>query len=197
MYLYGAGGHAKVIMDILENSGVSVSGLFDDNPVHSQVYGKSVLGKYAGQSLDAPLLISIGDNKIRAGIAGKLSLEYGTAIHQSAIISPSARIGVGTVVVQGAIIQVDAVVGEHSIINTGASIDHECQIGNFVHLAPGAVLSGNVTVGEGTQIGAGAIVIPGVSIGKWCRIGAGAVVIRDIPDHVEAVGNPARVTKQL
>ena len=31
MYLYGAGGHAKVIRDILEANGIIFSGIIDDN----------------------------------------------------------------------------------------------------------------------------------------------------------------------
>ena len=195
MYLYGASGHAKVIIDILQSMDIAVSGLFDDNPLVKEFYGHTVLGKYAGQSLDAPLIISIGDNQIRKRIAEKLPLQFGKAIHSSAGISPSSKIGEGTVVMHGAIVQAGSVIGKHAIINTAASIDHDCQIANFTHISPGAVLSGGVQVGEGSHIGAGAVIIPGIKIGRWCKIGAGAVVIRDIPEGATAVGSPARVIK--
>lgn len=32
MYLYGAGGHAKVIMDILKENSTELTGIIDDNP---------------------------------------------------------------------------------------------------------------------------------------------------------------------
>ena len=195
MFLYGASGHAKVIIDILGSAGIRVSGLFDDNPAIKELYGRKVLGKYAGQALDALLIISIGDNAIRAKIAQSLQLDFGKAIHSKSIVSPSASIAAGTVVMQGAVVQADAFVGKHVILNTRASVDHDCAIGDYSHISPGAVLCGGVEVGEGSHIGAGAVVIPGVTIGKWCRIGAGAVVIRDVPDHCTAVGNPARVIK--
>lgn len=195
MYLYGASGHAKVIIDILQSTGVKISGLFDDNPDLKSLSGMKVLGKYAGRELEAPLIISIGNNEIRAQIAKKLKVNFGQAVHPGTLISPSARIGEGTVVMQGAIVQADAKIGEHVIINTRSSIDHDCFIGDFVHISPGATLSGNVQVGEGTHVGAGAVIIPGVKIGRWCRIGAGTVVIKDIPDGVTAVGNPARIIK--
>lgn len=193
MYLYGASGHAKVIIDIIENSGLSISGLFDDNPLITEIYGKKVHGKYEGLQLEAPLIISIGDNKIRARIAKGLPVHFGTVIHSSAIISPTALIGEGTVVMQGAIIQADARTGKHTIINTAASVDHDCVVGDFAHVSPGAVLCGGVSVGEGTHVGAGAVLLPGIKIGKWCRVGAGAVVIRDVPDNYTVVGNPARI----
>ena len=194
MYLYGASGHAKVIIDILESSGTRVSGLFDDNPAIKELYGRKVLGKYIGQALDAPLIISIGDNAIRAKVAQRLQLDYGKAIHSKSIVSPSASMAAGTVVMQGAVVQADVLIRKHVIVNTRASIDHECAIGDYAHISPGAILCGGVTIGEGTQVGAGAVVIPGIRIGRWCKIGAGAVVVKDIPDFSIAFGNPAKVS---
>lgn len=54
-----------------------------------------------------------------------------------------------------------------------------------------------VTIGDDCWIGGGAIICPGVTIGTGCVIGAGAVVTKDIPDYSLAVGNPAKVIKQL
>ncbi|GAB3820138.1 acetyltransferase [Pontibacter rugosus] len=197
MYLYGASGHAKVIIDILQGKGISIAGLFDDNPDLKELNGISVLGALANeQQLEAPLIISIGNNSIRAKIAKELEVAYGQAIDKTAILSPSATVDEGTVVMQGAVLQADVSVGKHAIVNTGAKVDHDCMIGDFAHVSPGAILCGNVSVGEGTWIGAGAVVIPGVKIGKWCKVGAGAVVLRDLPDHVVAVGNPAKVIKK-
>ena len=196
MYLYGASGHAKVIIDILESSGISVSGLFDDDPTIKELCGRPVLGKFAGQALDAPLILSIGDNAIRAKFSKSLQLDFGTAIHPSAIISPSATIAMGTVVMQGVIVQAEAKVGKQVILNTNASIDHECVVGDFAHISPSSVLSGRVKIGEGAFIGSGAVLIPGIKVGKWCTIGAGAVVIKDIPPYCTAVGNPARIIQK-
>ena len=194
MYLYGASGHAKVIIDILETSGVRVDGLIDDNPNINQLQGYPVRHTFTGES---PFIISIGNNKIRKQVAERLQTSYGKAIHSSAILSPTAKIGDGTVVMQGAIIQADAKIGKHCIINTGASVDHECVIGDYVHVSPHATLCGNVHVGEGSWIGAGTTVIPNLSIGKWCVIGAGSVITEDIPDHVLAFGNPCRIIRYL
>lgn len=194
MYLYGASGHAKVIIDILEASGVQVEGLIDDNPNIDQLQGYPVRHTFTGES---PFIISIGNNKIRKQVAERLQASYGKAIHPSAILSPTAKIGDGTVVMQGAIIQADAKVGKHCIINTGASVDHECVIGDYVHVSPHATLCGNVHIGEGSWIGAGTTVIPNLSIGKWCIIGAGSVITEDIPDHVLAFGNPCRIIRYL
>jgi sugar O-acyltransferase (sialic acid O-acetyltransferase NeuD family) len=200
MYLYGAGGHSKVITDILNSLGISVIGMFDDNPRHARFQemevrdGIRLLGE-GFPELDAPLIISVGNNARRAELAALIDATYGTAIHGTAIISSRAKIGVGTVVLHGSIVQAGAEIGKHVLVNTAASIDHDNIIGDYAHISPHATLCGHVEVGEGTHIGAGATVIPSIKIGKWATIGAGAVVIRDIPDYATAVGNPARVIK--
>lgn len=194
MYLYGASGHAMVIMDILKANGFCIDGLVDDNPDRDELLGYPV---YHGKQDASPLIISIGSNKIRKRIAENYSATFGTAVHPSAIVSESAKIGEGTVVMQGAIIQAYAQIGKHAIINTGASVDHECVVDNYVHISPHCTLCGNVQVGEGTWIGAGTTVIQGVKIGKWCMIGAGSVVTKDIPDGVLAVGNRCKIIKEI
>lgn len=192
MYLYGASGHAKVIIDILKANGENIDGLIDDNPDLTELLGFPV---YHRKENISPLIVSIGDNSIRKKIVGQLHAKYGVAIHPSAILSPYASIAEGTVVMQGAIIQSCAKIGKHCIINTGASIDHECQIADFVHISPHSTLCGNVHVGEGSWIGAGSTVIPGVKIGRWAVVGAGAVIIKDVPDKAVVAGVPAKVLR--
>lgn len=194
MYLYGASGHAKVIVDILRAINEPIEALFDDNETVHQLLGYPVL---RSKEIKGPLIISIGDNNIRKKIARQINVGFGVAFHPSAIISETTVIGEGTVVMQGAIIQISVCVGKHCIVNTGASVDHECVIEDYVHISPHCTLCGNVKVGEGTWIGAGSTVIPGVKIGKWSVIGAGSVVTKDIPDGVLAVGNRCKIIKQI
>lgn len=193
MYLYGASGHAKVIMDILEANQIKIEGLIDDNPEVNELLGYPVFHQRNDLS---PLIISIGNNQIRRKIAERLDVEFGTAIHPSAVVSPSAKIGEGTVVMPGAVINADAVIGKHCIINTGSTIDHECVIEDYCHIAPGVNISGCTTIGEGTWVGVGSCVIQCLHIGKNCMIGAGSVVVKDIPDSVVAFGNPCRVIRK-
>lgn len=54
-----------------------------------------------------------------------------------------------------------------------------------------------VTIGDNVWLGGGAIVCPGVTIGANTVVGAGSVVIRDLPPNVLAVGNPARIVREL
>ena len=192
MYLYGASGHGKVINDIAESRGDSVEGFVDDNPNLTQYCGKKVYHQADGLS---PMIVSIGINITRKKVVEKLNCVFSKAIHPTAIVSPSAKIGEGTVVMPGAIINADVVIGNHCIINTGASVDHECVVGDYCHIAPHASLCGQVHVGDGTLIGVGASIIPCVSIGSWCTIGAGAAVVVDVPDGSTVVGVPAKELK--
>ena len=54
-----------------------------------------------------------------------------------------------------------------------------------------------ISIGDDVWIGAGAIILPGVKIGSGSVIGAGSIVTKDIPENCVAVGNPARVIKNL
>jgi sugar O-acyltransferase (sialic acid O-acetyltransferase NeuD family) len=191
MILYGTGGHAKVVVDILDSIGIEPELVVDHYPKADLFMGFPV-AKDTGRYESA--IIAIGSNEIRKKVVAELDVDnYPNAIHKSAIVSKHASVGHGSVVMQGAVVQSCAEVGDHCIINTGATVDHDCRLGDFVHIAPNSTLCGNVEVGEGSWIGAGSVVKQGVKIGAWSIIGAGSVVVNDVPDHVVAVGNKCKV----
>ena len=195
MYLYGASGHAKVIIDILLSQNIDVKGLIDDNMAITELVGYPVFHNAEGLN---PIIVSIGDNRTREKMVNLLQgHSFATAIHSSAIISPMSTIGEGSVVMQGGIVQSGSSIGRHCIVNTGASVDHDCVLEDFVHLSPQAILCGTVEVGEGTWIGAGATIIQGIKIGKGCLIAAGSVVTKNIPDYSLAAGNRCKIIKSL
>jgi sugar O-acyltransferase (sialic acid O-acetyltransferase NeuD family) len=201
MILYGASGHAKVIIDCLDANGLRLQAIFDDNPDICKLLDYKVSHQfdpdlYPGE----PLIISIGNNEIRKRIASKLSVSNPPPTvlrHPSAIVSELTEFGDGSVILHNAVIQSSTVTGRYCIVNTGATVDHDCNIGDFCHIAPNATLCGGITIGEGSIIGAGSVVIPTIHIGKWCVIGAGSVIIKDVPDYAVVVGNPGRVVKKL
>lgn len=201
MYLYGTGGIAVVAAEVLDDNRIDISRFYDDDPSKTLYLERQVL---AGVELDPELvlpddedgLICIGNNERRSDLIKRLSPRLGTAIHPSALISPSAFIGAGTMIFHGSKVQAQTQVGRAVIVNTGGSIDHDCVIGDYAHIAPNVTLCGYVNVGEGANIGAASVVIPGVKIGKWATLGAGATVVSDIPDYSVAVGCPARVIKR-
>ena len=197
IYLLGASGHAKVIIEILELQGKAIGGLYDENinikflmgyPV--KIYTSEIL-----QISKENLLITIGSNIIRKKLALENKCNYTLAIHPNTNISKRALILNGTVIMAGVSINADTRIGFHCIINTNASIDHDCYLEDYVHISPNAALAGNVIVKEGAHIGIGACIIQGVKIGRWSTIGAGAVIIDDVPDFAIVVGNPGKFKK--
>lgn len=197
MYLIGAGGHAKVVRDILDACSIPFSGVVTDNLKEVMFMEKKILHSMDGVD---EAIICVGNNRTRKKLAEELSqqgITFGTAIHPSVIMSKYASVDEGTVIMQGVVIQSCAKIGKHCIVNTSASIDHDNVLGDFVHISPHATLCGEVEVGEGTWIGAGTVVKQCVKIGKWSIIGAGSVVVNDIPDGVLAYGNPCKIIRKL
>jgi acetyltransferase EpsM len=197
MYLFGASGHCKVIIDIIQKSKLEViEKVIDDNPVKDEISNIPIIKTpnddfFKGKSL----IISIGDNEIRKKITSRISANYLVAIHPNAILASDVSVAMGSVIMGGAVINPNVQIGKHSIINSGAVVEHDCILGDFVHISPNASLAGNVIVGEGSQIGIGAIIIQGVKIGKWATIGAGAVILKEVPDYAVVVGNPGKIIK--
>ncbi len=202
----GAGGHAKVIIDLLRSGGHEVVACLDVGREGQTVCGVPVLGdertvlpELARQGVDA-VFVALGDNRLRQKVVASVS-EMGfnmiSAIGRSAVISPSATIGAGCAIMEGAIVNADSRIGNFAIINTNASVDHDCVVGDFAHVAPGSVLAGGVQVGQAVFLGAGTRVIPGLTIMEGCVVGAGAVVVRSIDSPGTWVGLPAKpITKK-
>lgn len=205
LFIYGSGGHARVIADILSSAGRALLGFIDDDPSKREKGGpgSAVIGfeefLRSGPDAGASVIIGIGDNPARKRAAARLEAAgrpgFGTAAHPSAVVGGNTSLGPGTVVMAGAVINCGTAIGRHVIINTAAGIDHDCRIGDFVHVSPGARLGGGVSVGDGSWIGLGASVINNCRIGRNVIVGLGAAVIEDVPDSWVVAGNPARLLR--
>lgn len=206
LILIGAGGHGKVVLDILQcEAKHRVVGFLDaDASLHgTSIAGVPVLGginqllKLKSQKVRGAV-VSIGDNRIRqqyAKEAGDAGLELLSAVHPRAVVARSARIGRNVAVAAGAVICTEAVIGDSSIINTGAIVDHESVVGESVHVCPAATLAGRVRVEDLAFIGMGARIIQCLTVGARAVVGAGAVVRSDVPPDCTVVGVPARIVK--
>ncbi len=202
IFLFGAGGHARVVFDVVERQGrYEVVAVLDDAVRPGQVFcGVPVWSGREGFAMLAQLgvqkgLVAIGDNRDRqrvARIIADAGLSFVTAIDPSAQIGREVVIEPGTVVMPGVVVNAGTSIGEHVIVNTSCSVDHDCRVEPFAHVAPGAHLGGGCTIGRLSHVGVGASVIQGIRIGQGATIGAGAAVVSDIPDGVVAVGVPAR-----
>jgi sugar O-acyltransferase (sialic acid O-acetyltransferase NeuD family) len=200
--IFGAGGHAKVVIDAIEKAhSYSISFLVDADPDRIGSFLKHYVIRSEEDGFSAVVnqeiwtFVAIGNNAVRKGQACKLKnlgCKLAQVIHPAAVIATDAVIGEGTLVMPGSILSASVKIGANVIINSGTIIEHDCCVGDNCHIAPRATLCGGVEIGEDTLVGAGAIILPGVKIGARSVIGAGAVVLANLPDDSSAKGNPAR-----
>lgn len=194
--IFGAGGHTKVIIDlIIELNQYTIIGIYDDNKEGS-FEDIPIIGKIDGNvniNYDE-YIIGIGNDNIRKQIYEQfLNLRWAVLIHPRSIVSKRAMIDDGTLVFAGAVIQTGVKIGKQCIINTNCNIDHESIINDFSSICPGVTICGNVVIGELTFIGANSTIIHGKIIGEKCIVGAGTVVIRNVDDNSKTVGNPGKI----
>ncbi|HEV7800940.1 MAG TPA: acetyltransferase [Burkholderiales bacterium] len=202
VFVFGASGHGKVVIDAIERAGAHrVVFVCDDaKEKHgTQIMGYTIIGGRDAllARRDGPRtgIVGIGDNAIRTKLADWLVQQgYGLAavVHPHAAVGRDVEIGDGTVVMAGCVINTGARLGRNVILNTGATVDHDCEVEDGVHIAPGSHLCGHVSVGAMTLIGAGTTIIPAVRVGRGVVIGAGSTVLGDIPEGARVGGSPCR-----
>ncbi len=205
--ILGAGGHGRVVLDILLQAGDHhIVGFLDNNPdIHGRrIDGLPVLGSPQDVAEIAPradidgVIIAIGDNGVRRGLARQVEavgLDLINAVHPSAALAQNATLGRNVVVAAGVVVCAHCQVGDSVILNTGCIIDYQTMIGEGSHICPGVRIAGRVKVESGTFIGIGATVVPKVTLGCESIVGAGAVVIEDVAPLATVVGVPARRVK--
>ena len=204
---FGAGGHAKVVIEILRSmQKYEIVGLLETQSrlwrtkvLEVEVLGDDTLmGELKDRGYNHAFIGvgTVGDAQPRQRLYDKVSgfgFEVVSAIHPTAVISSSAQIGVGPTIMAGAVVNASAVIGANVIVNTGAIVEHDCRIGDHTHIATGARLAGGVQVGPCAHIGIGAVVRQEIRIGREAIVGAGAVVVRDVPDGTTVFGVPAKI----
>jgi sugar O-acyltransferase (sialic acid O-acetyltransferase NeuD family) len=197
LVIFGAGGHAKVVLDAAMRSGLFTEYCFvDPNVDPSQFWSKCPVYEKASLVQDAThFVVAIGDNEIRSRnfeSALRIGLSPAVIKHPSAIVADDVRIGRGTVVLAGAIINPATSVGSNCIINSGAIVEHDNKIADHVHVAPGSRLGGGVTVHNQVLVGIGSTIVPGVTIGEQAKVAAGAVVTENVEAGSTVYGVPAK-----
>lgn len=198
LVVFGAGGHGKVVADILLAAGLPVFGFVDDGrDVGEKVLGLPVVGPAAWlRSTRARVALGVGDNRARANVAASCQAAGATlvtAIHPRAVVSSSARIEAGAVVMALAVVNPDATIERGAIVNTAAVVEHDCTVGAFAHVSPNAAMAGGCRIGAFAHLGIGAAMLPLTAVGDGTVVGGGALVARDLPPGVIARGIPARV----
>src|SRR5258706_11326833 len=204
--ILGAGGHGRVVLDILYQAKLHRPvGFLDNNPAlrGRRIDGLPVLGgmesltDLRGRGIRGAI-IAIGDNGVRRSMGDLLEsseFEIISAIHPSAQLAHNASLGKGVVIAAGALVCAHCQIGDYAILNTGCIVDHESMIAVAAHICPGVRLAGHVTVESCAFIGIGATVIQNVRIGFEAIVGAGAVVTQNVDPMTTVVGVPAKPIK--
>jgi UDP-perosamine 4-acetyltransferase len=194
--VFGAGGHARAVVDVIERLGESVVAVVGDpsgSAWHVEVLpdDDAGLARVAGEGLRA--VVASGAANARLAVLGRARSIAGVVVAATATVGRDVELGPGTVVLEHGHVGPASHVGVGVIVNTSAVVEHDCRIGDGVHVAPGAVVLGGASVGPRTLVGSGARVLPRVVVGADVTIGAGAVVTENVPDGCTVVGVPARV----
>lgn len=202
----GAGGHAKVLLSLVQACGYDILGVCDPGLSKqgiTQWRGVDVLGDDAALEQFAPGSVGLvnGVGQVVGSSLRRLVFEqardkgfhFPPLKHPTAWLDGSVVLEEGAQVMAGAILQPDVIVGCNTVVNTLASVDHDCHLGAHVHVAPGVTLCGGVQVSVGAFIGSGSTVIQGIAIGEGAVVGAGTVVVRDVPARGVLIGSSARL----
>lgn len=202
----GAGGHARVIVDLIREGHrdlTPIGALDDAHSPSADVLGIPVIGRSSslavlrerGIELAALGVGAVTHNASRVALYESLrasGFRVPNLIHPRASVERSVRMGQGNQIFAGAVIGSNARLGDNVIVNSGVVVSHDCVIGSHVHLTPGAILAGGVRVGENTVVGMGVTVYLGVSIGRDAVISNGVHVFADVPDGAVLRGTSQR-----
>ena len=207
--IFGAGGHAKVIVDIIEKQGkFNIAGFIDEyRDKNAVIMGYKVIGDESSLQ-DIVLsykiyggIIGIGDNSIRAEVRDKVikvipNFKFVNCIHPKSILGKDVTLGEGNVVMAGAIINSSSRIKNHCILNTNSSIDHDCSMSDFSSIAPKVSVGGNVKIGDYSAIGIGTNIFHSVNIGYNCIIGGGSLVCDDTNENSIYYGSPSKFIRE-
>lgn len=204
LVIVGAGGHARVLLDVLASRGVTPIGVLDPrNEPGTFVSGIPVLGDDSWLDSrvgdDLRVIVGIGSTgsvSARAGAFDSLRAQGFTVVgcvHASTVIGSNCRIDPTAQVLPGCVINHSATIGANTVLYSRSTVEHDCIVDDHAYLSPGVTLCGGAHVGPRSFIGAGATILQGVRIGAGALVAAGAVVTRDVADGATVMGVPAKV----
>jgi sugar O-acyltransferase (sialic acid O-acetyltransferase NeuD family) len=198
VYLIGAGGFSKQVIDSYLSYNVKIIGIFDDFRTGPFYRNIPIIGKLNTMNKNIKpkenVFVTIGDNNIRKKIISDIlhKFSFPNCFRPNADIPSTLNIGQGNYIGSFSKLGEDSHIGNFNFINECTILAHDTKIGDYNHLSPNVSMGGNAIIGNTNMIGTSAIIIPKIIIGNDNIIGAGSVIIRNIDCKSKLVGNPAK-----
>lgn len=199
--LIGAGGHAKSVIDSVEQAGeyqiIGFSERIKCENVNYRGYkcictDDELEDLYKTGVKNAFITIGyMGNSNLREKLYYKLKsigFNLPSIVDNRAVLATDVQIGKGCFIAKGTIINSQTCIRDLAIINTGAVIEHECYVGFNTHIAGNSTICGNVSVGNNVFLGAGSTVIQGVKIGDNTIVGAASTILHNIENNKKVFG---------
>jgi sugar O-acyltransferase (sialic acid O-acetyltransferase NeuD family) len=199
--IFGAGGHSRVVIAILEKLQFNILGVFDDSYEKSKetelISGYKLKGNLNNYDDSSPLVLAFGENKKRESLFNKYQniILKENLIHPTSYIEANVIIGESNIILTFVLIHALSKIGNNNIINSRATIEHECEIGSHNHISVGVILCGRVKIGDSCFIGAGTVINDKVSICNNVIIGSNSTVINSINEPGTYAGSPVKRIK--
>lgn len=207
MLVIGTKGHAKEIVDLIDNFKSNEYVFFDNLSVTNEILflDKKIIKDFENVKKyflkNNNFILALGGPKNRSFLFKKFTNDLNgiphSVIAKSAFISKNATLGLGINIMNFSFISHSVKIGNGCLINAFAKIHHDSNIGNFTEICPNATILGNCNIGYETFIGANATILPKLNIGNNVVIAAGSVVTKDIPDNCMVAGVPAVFKKNI
>jgi len=182
--LIGGGGHAKSVIDVIEQEGrFEIAGIVEKFVGESKpVFGYELIG--TDDELPALrkhydyALVTVGQiesAKLRIKLythLKELGFTLPTIISPHAYVSKHATLGEGTVVMHHALVNAGAEVGANCIINSKALVEHDAVVKDNCHISTGALLNGGVHVAAQSFVGSGVVTKQGTQLSGFIKAGS-------------------------
>lgn len=208
LFIYGSGNVGREVLDIIERQNLtnpqwSEVGFIDDTKAIDQFRGKTIYNYHTFCKTYSPetveVVIAIGEPAARTTLFDKVvsdGYQLANVIDQTAIISPSARLGKGIIIYPGVFISSDTTIQDNVLIYNHSTVAHDSIIGACSVLSIGVIVAGNCIISNCCFLGAGATIREQIEIGEWSIIAMSSVVCKSALSEGVYMGNPAKRVKE-
>ena len=190
--LFGAGGHAKSCVEVIERLKKFKIQFLVDNKKNLKLNSYKIIKEEKLSEIKKKCnraLITFGGIKNLESRNKKfkelkeLGFLFPVIISNTSYVSYNSNIGDGSIIMNQSLVNAGSKIGKNCIINTRAVIEHDVTIHDNCHISTGTIINGNVKIEKNTFVGSGSIIFNNIKIGKNCVISAGSIIRKNIPDN--------------